>query len=57
MTLVDELSSGFNKKQDKSAPPPQSQVVHEIECVRPDTVEQEPINPCGKVSHEEVAAL
>jgi AAA domain len=43
MTLVDELSSGFYKKQDKSAPPPQSQVVHEIECVRADTVEQEPI--------------
>jgi hypothetical protein len=43
MTLVDELSSGFYKKQDKSAPPLQSQVVHKIECVRADTVEQEPI--------------
>jgi len=42
MTLVDELSSGFySKKPDKSVSPPQ--VVHEIECVRADTVEQEPI--------------
>lgn len=42
MTLVDELSSGFYKKQSKAAAP-ESQVVHEIECVRADTVEQEPI--------------
>ena len=43
MTLVDELSSGFYKKQTKTAAPPQSQVVREIECVRADTIEQEPI--------------